>query len=83
MVTAHVQSKCTEFKSYKSGILKTSCKEGSHSVNLVGFSDGSTPYYWLKNSWGSTWGQKGYMQIAITSGDGVCKVNSKSILPRA
>jgi C1A family cysteine protease len=34
-----------------------------HSVTLVGFSDESSPYWVIKNSWGTGWGWNGYMKI--------------------
>ena len=56
----------TSWISYTSGIL-TNCisKAMDHSVLAVGFDDKSTPPYWIvKNSWGSTWGEQGYIRIA-------------------
>lgn len=34
-----------------------------HSVTLVGFSDETSPYWVIKNSWGTGWGNKGFMKI--------------------
>jgi C1A family cysteine protease len=35
-----------------------------HSVTMVAFdADASSPYWTIKNSWGTGWGNKGYMNI--------------------
>lgn len=36
-----------------------------HSVTMVGFDDvsGKSPYWTIKNSWGTGWGLNGYMNI--------------------
>jgi KDEL-tailed cysteine endopeptidase len=40
--------------------------------------DGKNNYYIIKNSWGTDWGEKGYIRIAMTKeGDpGICGVQS-------
>jgi len=56
------------FGYYKSGIYSSSCSKTTpnHAVLIVGYgttSDGKD--YWLvKNSWGTSWGEKGYIRIA-------------------
>lgn len=54
-------------------INKWECGENvTHSVLLVGY----TPDYWiLKNSWGSDWGDKGYLKLARNGN--VCGVNTE------
>jgi len=57
----------------------------NHSVTLVGYSDAEeTPYWTIKNSWGTGWGNKGYMNIIKsmeTGVDGVCGINLDSTGP--
>ena len=56
----------TSWSSYLGGIL-TNCisKQMDHSVLAVGFDDiYPTPYWIIKNSWGTTWGEQGYIRIA-------------------
>ena len=53
------------FQHYSSGVLTyESCPGRSinHAVNLVGYGTlDKSDYYILRNSWGSSWGQNGYM----------------------
>lgn len=59
------------FQFYHSGILSSSCPDQlDHGVTLVGYGSGKhwmkTEEYWLiKNSWGETWGEQGYIRVAI------------------
>lgn len=58
---------CESFYGYKSGIYDTGCGTAlDHGVVAVGYGDG---YYIIRNSWGTGWGEGGYMKIAI-KGDG-------------
>ena len=42
---------------------------------LVGYDTINTPPYWiLQNMWGESWGEQGYVRIAITDGPGICGV---------
>jgi len=49
---------------------------------VVGFdATGDTPYYIVKNSWGTDWGEDGFVKIAITGGVGVCGISSEPSFP--
>lgn len=54
------------FTRYRGGIFKGYARGLNHAVNLVGWSD-SGQYWILKNSWGTGWGEKGYMRISYGS----------------
>lgn len=68
----------TTFQTYTNGIL-TSCEDGlpDHEVLVVGYSEAvlnnqTVPYWIVKNSWGTTWGEAGYIRVA--SGKNLCQI---------
>ncbi|CAI7898027.1 unnamed protein product [Closterium sp. NIES-54] len=68
-VVAYVEADQESFISY-AGVV-------NHAVVIVGYDLLAAPPLWLvRNSWGSGWGDQGYMQLAIAGGSGVCGVNT-------
>jgi C1A family cysteine protease len=66
------------FQTYKSGVLSSAdCgTQIDHAVTAVGFgSEGGLDYYLVQNSWGTTWGDNGFIKIAATEGAGTCGIN--------
>ena len=56
-----------DFVSYKSGVYcwdQKSSFAGGHAVRCVGYSDTPRPNLVCTNSWGSSWGDRGYFAIA-------------------
>ena len=66
-------------QTYSSGILdvtSTKCPTSgiNHAVTLVGYGTENNVAYWIvKNSWGTSWGEKGYFRIR--RGNGTCGIN--------
>jgi C1A family cysteine protease len=55
----------TSWQTYVSGIM-TNCisSQIDHGVLVVGFDDTNSPPYWIvKNSWGTSWGENGYIRV--------------------
>lgn len=59
-------------KEYKKGVWNAEgCEKINHAVTVTGFgieNDG-TPYFLIRNSWGTTWGENGYMKIRAVDKD--------------
>jgi C1A family cysteine protease len=73
------------FQTYKSGVLNsTKCGTSlDHAVLAVGYgTDATAGDYWLvKNSWNTTWGDQGYIKLAIVDGNGICGVQMEPQFP--
>lgn len=72
------------FQTYKSGVI-TSSKCGhrmDHEVAVFGYdSTASEPYWLVRNSWGSSWGEDGYVRLGQTTGRGICGINQDVVYP--
>jgi len=55
------------WSAYRSGIISSNCGVLlDHCVQIVGWDTTySTPYWIVKNSWGSTWGESGYLRVEM------------------
>ena len=73
------------FQTYQSGIFdNAACGTNlDHAVLLVGYGvENGTEYWLMKNSWNTTWGDQGYMKLAITGNDaGICGIQSDPEFP--
>lgn len=66
-----------DFRFYKDGVYNPAgCKSRpNHAVTVVGYDlDAKLPFFTVKNSWGTVWGNKGYFNIAVGSGNGTCNI---------
>lgn len=81
----------TAFSNYTGGIYEdslTDCPYGpyttsNHGVSLVGWGNDTTygDYWILRNSWGSEWGENGYMRIQAQSARVACSAATLTYLP--
>ena len=66
----------TNWSHYSSGVF-SNCKTSlNHGVTLVGVQGGN---WWVKNSWGTTWGEKGF--IRLTGGKNTCGIANAASYP--
>lgn len=78
-VSVAVAASGLPFQLYRSGVFDGPCStQLDHGVLAVGYGidDETGKSYWLiKNSWGSAWGDSGYMKLAMGDGEeGLCGV---------
>lgn len=63
----------TNWSPYKSGVFSNCRTNINHGVTLVGTTNGN----WLvKNSWGISWGDSGYIVLASGNTCGICSMAS-------
>lgn len=77
-VAVSIDASCRAFNNYSSGIFWDSCGHSiDHAVLAVGYGGSGDNQYWIvKNSWNTTWGEKGYIRMGIQSGKGICGIQS-------
>merc|ERR1711865_696374 len=80
-VSVAIQADQASFQNYASGVLTGTCgTQLDHGVLAVGFgTEGSTKYWKVKNSWGSSWGANGY--VLIERGSNKCGIASEPSYP--
>jgi len=83
-VSAYVDAE--EWQTYSGGIFTEKCTgDVDHAVLVVGYgTQGGQDYWIIKNSWGSAWGESGYIRLARQqSGHGLCSIAVADFYPIA
>jgi cathepsin L len=64
-VSVAIEADESSFQFYSSGVLTKACGTNlDHGVLLVGYGNqAGLDYYKVKNSWGTSWGQQGYVLL--------------------
>ncbi|OQR91091.1 cysteine protease family C01A [Achlya hypogyna] len=74
-----------EWKQYKSGTLSScSTEDLDHAVVVVGYGvdAANNPIWRIQNSWGTAWGNHGFMQLHRgTTGNGTCGLATEACFP--
>lgn len=79
-VAAAVEGYQDAFMQYKAGVFDSPMcgKSLDHAVVIVGFgieSHTGDEYWIVRNDWGTTWGEEGYMRLKMQDGAGICGIN--------
>jgi len=72
------------WQSYSSGVLKSCPGSVDHCVQAVGYNiPSSGDSYWIvRNSWGTSWGVKGYIYLSLTADNGdICHIQEYMTYP--
>ena len=86
-VAIAIEADQRDFQLYKSGVFTGTCGVNlDHGVLVVGYgSEYGSDYYLVKNSWGTTWGEGGYIKLGrgpqYNSGKGQCGILLEASYP--
>jgi C1A family cysteine protease len=80
-VSVAIEADQSGFQLYKSGVFCGVCGTNlDHGVLAVGYgSEGTTDYWKVKNSWGTSWGEQGYIRMCRNSNK--CGISNEPSYP--
>ena len=64
-----VSADATNWSRYSSGVFSNCKRDLNHDILLVGY---TSQYYIIKNSWSASWGEKGFIRLALGNTCGIC-----------
>jgi C1A family cysteine protease len=81
-VSVAIEADQLSFQMYTSGVITSGCGTNlDHGVLAVGYgTENGVDYFLVKNSWGASWGDKGFVKIAASSKN-VCGILSAASYP--
>ena len=87
-VSVAIDAGGSDFQFYSGGVFTGQCgTELDHGVTAVGYgeSDDGTKYWLVKNSWGTGWGEDGYIRMErdIGADKGLCGIAMEASYPTA
>ena len=85
-VSIAIEADQSAFQFYSSGVLDSGCGDAlDHGVLVVGYdAEAADPYWIVKNSWGPTWGDQGFIKItqkSANNGEGECGILASASFP--
>ena len=85
-VSIAIEADQIDFQLYQSGVLTAECGTTlDHGVLVVGYGTEEEDYYLVKNSWGTSWGDQGYIKLGrgpqYNNGQGQCGILLEASYP--
>ena len=83
-ISVSIEADKSVFQLYSSGVFDSAAcgTNTDHATVVVGYASDSDGDYWImRNSWGTSWGEDGYMRVAIEAGEGICAIQSSPVYP--
>lgn len=84
-VSVAIDAEGMAFQQYKGGVYNQECGDNlDHGVLIVGYGTDKGKDYWLiKNSWGTSWGEDGFMKMERLNkeGAGECGIRLAASYP--
>merc|ERR1712178_375403 len=70
---------------YSNGVVTGSCSgQINHAVIAVGYGTDGLDYFKIRNSWGTSWGEQGYIRLSQSGGSQgtACLLQDPPVVPR-